>query len=87
MSLIFLKEDQSGGIIVKNKLISSFRKGSSWSKGNIQKEKDVYYEIKAAINKWPPQFDNLKVDIIEEITKIILTISDDPNSGCMAIFS
>jgi len=87
LSLIFLKEDQSGGIIVKNKLISSFRKGSSWSKGNIQKEKDVYYEIKAAINKWPPQFDNLKVDIIEEITKIILTISDDPNSGCMAIFS
>ncbi len=87
LSLIFLKEDQSGGLIIKNKLISSFRKGSSWSKGNIKKELDVYKEIEIAINKWPSKFNNFKLDIIEEISQIILTISDDPHSGCMAILS
>jgi len=84
LSMVFLRQDQSGGIIIKDKLVSSFRKGTQWSLGLLEKDNKVKRQIANVFTSWEV-YD--KQNLIDLMTDVIISISDDPHSGCILVIA
>jgi hypothetical protein len=87
LSLVFLKNDQSGGIIIQDQFISTFRKGSKWNIDIDEKEKRIKNAIENAISSWNSISKPFFYKLIDKMTEVISSISEDPHSGCILVLS
>jgi hypothetical protein len=84
LSIIFLHQDQSGGMIIKDKLVTSFHRGSQWSLGQLERVDKVKAHISAAITFCEQ---NDRDELIKLMSEVIISISNDPHSGCILVIS
>ena len=83
---MFVTSDGSGGLAINGKLVASLpREGQTWITGLAKADEDLLAHVKKALQTWLSAEGLDKEALAKRITRVLMSISEDPNAGCMLV--